>query len=626
MLIALALLAPVTAAQAAPYTVNSSTDAVDNTLNGVCSVGAPTGGPCSLRAAVQEANNTPGVADTITLPSGSFPLSIGGAGENAAATGDIDITDSVTIQGVGSGASGTAIQGAPNPSERIFETFGATTSVTLANLRLTGANDPNTVSGIVGNGLSLTLSGVVVTANTGDGIIQQVGPGSASAPSFTMVNSAVSGNISTGSVMEVGATGIGRANFSDSAISDNTLNGAGGFPAILTLDNGTNDSRVNLTRMTFSGNMATAAEGVIDFDPSGGQDSDGDHLTVVDSVFSNNSLSGGAGAILFDPSASGGPGNTPMNLSLTRTRFVNNTNTSDGGAINFAPSGGVSPSLTARDSTFQGNVAGNGGSGGGGAIRFAGADGSSLTVTGSTFSGNRAGTAAGDSEGGAIDFNIGRATMSITNSTFSNNSVPAGTLTGGGAINYEPAIVGSTATLTNVTMVGNSTQAGGEGGGIRIDTPTLRPTLRNTIIQGNTDGGAPSDCSSAAISGGGNLEGAATCSLTAATDHRNAKPLLGPLAANGGPTLTHALGMGSPAFNRAVAANCPSRDQRGIARPQGTGCDIGAFELAVAATPPPRTTLPSPILGKFVNAEVISGKVFVSLPPRVTAARSVPGL
>jgi hypothetical protein len=55
--------------------------------------------------------------------------------------------------------------------------------------------------------------------------------------------------------------------------------------------------------------------------------------------------------------------------------------------------------------------------------------------------------------------------------------------------------------------------------------------------------------------------------------------ILAPLADNGGATLTHALNPGSPAIDAAPAdADCPATDQRGTTRPQGGGCDIGAFE------------------------------------------------
>jgi hypothetical protein len=56
--------------------------------------------------------------------------------------------------------------------------------------------------------------------------------------------------------------------------------------------------------------------------------------------------------------------------------------------------------------------------------------------------------------------------------------------------------------------------------------------------------------------------------------------MLAALADNGGPTQTHALLPGSPAID-AASDDCPppATDQRGVSRPQGAKCDIGAFEL-----------------------------------------------
>jgi hypothetical protein len=62
-------------------------------------------------------------------------------------------------------------------------------------------------------------------------------------------------------------------------------------------------------------------------------------------------------------------------------------------------------------------------------------------------------------------------------------------------------------------------------------------------------------------------------------------PKLAPLAFNGGPTRTHALLDGSPAIDNGIGAACVddmaaplTRDQRGVQRPWGAACDIGAFE------------------------------------------------
>ncbi len=83
-------------------------------------------------------------------------------------------------------------------------------------------------------------------------------------------------------------------------------------------------------------------------------------------------------------------------------------------------------------------------------------------------------------------------------------------------------------------------------------------------------------------SAGHNLESRNQCKFVAAGDRVDTDPRLGPLADNGGPTLTLALLTGSPAIDAGL--DCPAVDQRGVARPQGPGCDIGAFELV--PTPP----------------------------------------
>ena len=71
-------------------------------------------------------------------------------------------------------------------------------------------------------------------------------------------------------------------------------------------------------------------------------------------------------------------------------------------------------------------------------------------------------------------------------------------------------------------------------------------------------------------------------------------PLLGPLADNGGPTRTHALLAGSPAIDTAAGCPPPAADQRGVARPRGTACDIGAYEFQPAAATPTPSPSPAP--------------------------------
>ena len=88
------------------------------------------------------------------------------------------------------------------------------------------------------------------------------------------------------------------------------------------------------------------------------------------------------------------------------------------------------------------------------------------------------------------------------------------------------------------------------------------------------------------ISVGYNLDSDGTCNLTDSTDLPGVDPLLGPLQNNGGPTLTHALPVSSSAVDHILIQDCKdaignplTTDQRGVVRPQGVGCDIGAYEL-----------------------------------------------
>ncbi|MFN8445642.1 MAG: choice-of-anchor Q domain-containing protein [Caldilineaceae bacterium] len=108
--------------------------------------------------------------------------------------------------------------------------------------------------------------------------------------------------------------------------------------------------------------------------------------------------------------------------------------------------------------------------------------------------------------------------------------------------------------------------------------------VENSIV---ADNGLAGDCSgeSEFVSLGYNLAGDSTCiKFNATGDAINTDPLLGPLQDNGGPSPTHALALDSPARESGNSATCFATDQRGIIRPQGLLCDIGAFEL-VPVTP-----------------------------------------
>ena len=72
-------------------------------------------------------------------------------------------------------------------------------------------------------------------------------------------------------------------------------------------------------------------------------------------------------------------------------------------------------------------------------------------------------------------------------------------------------------------------------------------------------------------------------------------PVLGALANNGGPTQTLLPLTGSPLLDAIPPASCGAAvDQRGITRPQGTGCDIGAVEVEVVTPAPAQAAVVTP--------------------------------
>ncbi|WP_102126511.1 PxKF domain-containing protein [Deinococcus planocerae] len=222
----------------------------------------------------------------------------------------------------------------------------------------------------------------------------------------------------------------------------------------------------------------------------------------------------------------------------------------NGGGINVLTGG----TLTLTNSVLSTNLASNGG----GLY-----NGGTATVTGSTLSGNgRFSNGASYGEGGGIA-NAG--TLTVTNSTLSGNQG----YNGAGIDNRGGAV-----TVTNSTLNGNVAYS--DGSAIRSNNGTT--TLQNTIIAGSV---SPS-CSGSFKDGGGNLHynikygGAPDPSCPGV----RADPKLGPLQDNGGATWTHALLAGSAAIDAIPAASCAvTTDQRGVTRPQGAACDIGAFEV-----------------------------------------------
>jgi hypothetical protein len=256
-------------------------------------------------------------------------------------------------------------------------------------------------------------------------------------------------------------------------------------------------------------------------------------------------------------------------LTLIRSQVTDNTAGpgTNGGTLNLG-------TADVQDSTISGN----------GAELCGGItnNGSLFLLRGSTVSDNRA-----DGDGGICN----SGTMRITNSTISNNS--AGHGVGGIASSGDLRLANSTVTQNRLSGgCGSAPVCSPLAGGIGHSTVSSANrgsiTMSQTIVAGNTKNHTPSDCNNVR-SAGRNLVGAGTgCPNNGTTDQAVSPAtvfttVLGPLQDNGGPTRTHAPLPGSPAIATG-GSTCPGTDQRGMPRPQGTNCDIGAVEAFVAAT------------------------------------------
>jgi hypothetical protein len=285
---------------------------------------------------------------------------------------------------------------------------------------------------------------------------------------------------------------------------------------------------------------------------SGGGINSAGTLTLTDCIISGNDSPGGDGGGLFNDGGT---------MSVTRCTISNNFATGD----DFA-----------------------GGGNGGGIATYRG----SVIITSSTISGNSGSIFSycnPVSGGGGGVYNSG--SMTISNCTISGNSVTAGgfcdygpdpvTMYGGGILNYGNLQITSSTIAHNSASRGN----GPSGGGIYGSGDT---TTDSSIIALNSAPTGPDFTGGAALESmgyniiGNNADATISSKPTdqIGTSAAPIDPLLGPLADNGGSTLTHALQAGSPAIDHGDPA-APPQDQRGYGR---VGVpDVGAFEYGGVA-------------------------------------------
>jgi CSLREA domain-containing protein len=277
--------------QAATLTVNVTSDVND----GACTVDN-----CSLREAIIAANAAPG--STVEIPPGTYILSIAGTQEDAAATGDLDITANMTIQGVD--PSTTIIDA--NQIDRVFDAFAS--NITISDIAIkNGKSETNADGGgiRVAGTTNLIILGSVISNNTarwGGGIDNNTTTGHVS-----ISGGAIAGNSAQTSG---GINNFGVLEITDTTLSGNTAQWAAG------LYSGAGDS-VTILRSTISANVATN-------DGAGITNDDGGVLAIANSTISGNIASGNGGGI-----------NNLGTLHLTQNTLTSN-NAVVGGGIRTA--------------------------------------------------------------------------------------------------------------------------------------------------------------------------------------------------------------------------------------------------------------------------------------------------
>ncbi len=259
----------------------------------------------------------------------------------------------------------------------------------------------------------------------------------------------------------------------------------------------------------------------------------------------------------------------------------------DGGGVE---AGGTQ---TIEGSTFSDNTAdASGGAGAGGGISHGGGlevDAVGPTsLSASTFTGNvanaspGAGGSGGSADGGGAFMLTNAPALSATNVTFTGNLAQA---TGGGLAEAGGLSFGSNSpvvTLTDATLSAN-TASGGVAEAGDAELGGSKTVVENTIVSAGVADPGAENCIGSPLSAGHNLDSLDQCNFHSGGDRVNTDPLLGPLSDNGGSVATMALKPGSPAIDAGTNAGCPATDTRGVLRPGGPACDIGAFEVATPA-------------------------------------------
>lgn len=453
--------------------------------------------------------------------------------------------------------------------------------VTVTNSTIGPGNDAGFGGGIslYGSGARLQLNNSTLHLNTASG----VGGGIHNEGGQVIIaGSVISGNHASGNggaiyTVKLGNMG-GQVTLNASTVRNNSTSALGGGLY--------NEAQTVIDNTQLAANQAEGSGGAV-YNSSQGQ------LIVTNSQLQDNTAASAPGGGLLNRgtatlngvqvlnNASTSLGGGGIENSAGANLVLENSTLGDNKALNSL-GGGLHNYATARLNrvTVKSNSA-NGGGGiyneaagqltiqssliisntsiasGGGGLNNQGV----LTLTQSAVAYNAAPSARG---GGLYNQSV----AGLENVTLSDNTAQATTISGGAVYNFQGSL-----SLTHTTVSFNRAPA-------VVNEAPGAVNIVNSIVASSTVGvgGTIDSCNGVITSSGNNLDSGSTCGFGGGSIN-NADPQLGPLQDNGGGTLSRIVSVGSPAVDAADDGLCVDFDQRGVGRPQGSHCDIGAYEV-----------------------------------------------
>jgi hypothetical protein len=498
---------------------------------------------CTLREAI-EAVDTPRLrtgcgrvgrrANTIVLSRGRYVLSIPLRGVDDNSSGDLNIAGPAGLTIAGAGARATVIDAAGDGDRVLSVARGA--RVVLRGLSITGGHARSGSAGSTGTTGAGCSAGGAGTRGIDAGA-DGSGGGISNAGTLILDRVVVRGN-------RAGAGGAGGSAAGAGCNGGSGGQGGGGGGIY-------NLGRLTLARTTVAGNRAGA----------GGRGGRGGEAPLGPPGVGGSGGAGGAGGGIDNQGTLAVGGST-----IARNHAGIGGSGGAGGLGGAGGTGGAGGAgggvfsearrLTILNSTLYANLAAAGGDAG-------------LTTGVGGATGAGAGGNGGSGGGIAVVAGLGR----VRNATVADNGVGAGGAPG----------------LRDISGALTGRAAAGSGGGLFVAPaqPAGDLQLQNTILASNSGMNCAGTTGSATAHSAHDLSyGDRTC------PGRHDNPGLGPLQDNGGFAATMAIDARSPATDAVPArgGQCPPTDERGVRRPEGRACDIGAYEFAV-----PRITIIAPL-------------------------------